>query len=352
MPLCGVQAVEKLLHEHSRRGAEDYGGWVRQLEEVRDLAAGLLSCTPREMAFVGNTSEGLSLVAGSFPWRPGDEILVPRPEFPANVYPWMNLASRGVSVRFVERQEGGRLDADHVERALGKHTRLISVSSVDFSTGYRLDLQALGDLCREKGLFLCVDAIQSLGIVPLDVHACHIHFLAAGGHKWLMGPMGCGILFVEEEAGKLLRPEQAGWKSVVHEQDFFTLRLDFKPDARRFEIGSMNLLGIAGLGASIRMLLEKGIPSILERVLHLNDLLMEGLENRGGRIVSPSHRNERAGILTFVPSADPASLHRQLLSQGIRLSLRNGMLRLSPHFYNQEEEVERFFHHLDRFSSS
>jgi selenocysteine lyase/cysteine desulfurase len=345
-PGCVVEAMGELFRELSQEGITRFPNWMRRIEEVRGLFAGLINSNPGEIAFVGNTSEGLGAVASGLDWRPGESVLVPEPEFPANVYPWMNLQKKGVQVRFIKRADG-RFGVREVEKALRPGTRLLSVSSVCFATGFLCDLEALGEFCREKGLLFCVDAIQSLGVVPMDVRKYNIHFMAAGGHKWLLGTMGCGMLFVSQKANDLLHPEITGWKSVVDEEDFFRRHFDLKTDALRFEPGTMNLAGIYGMGAAVDLLVKAGIEEIHEKVLAMNDQIFQGLKERDLKVVTPMDQGERSGIISFLPSVDPGNLWKHLTREGIMVSQRDGMIRLSPHFYNNGADVERFFEALD-----
>jgi len=317
------------------------------VEATRRQAAKILGAEAHEIAFLTNTSDGLSVVAGGLDWRVGDRVLVVRPDFPSNLYPWMDLEREGVVVDYVRRREG-QVQVEDLEKSLRPGTRLLTVSSVDFLSGYRADLAAMGSFCREKGLLFCVDGIQSLGLVPMDVKGCQIHFLSAGGHKWLLGPMGCGLLYVAQEVVDLVHPKGVGWKSVRRENDFFTIRLDFKPDALRFEPGSLNVLGIHGLGAALNLLLEVGVERIFEGVLAINDLFVQGLRQRGLKIVTPLERDSRSGILSFVPKADPEKTFYTLMEENIMVSERKGLIRLSPHFYNSEKDVRRFFETLER----
>ena len=312
--------------------------------------ARLIGADASEVAFVANTSDGVSAVAQSLGWREGETVLVPRPDFPTNIYPWMHLERWGVRVRFYERREG-RFDVSDVESALVPGTRLLTVSSVDFASGFACDLEALGAFCREKGLLFFVDAIQGLGALPLDVRRCGIHFLAAGGHKWLLSAMGCGLLFVAKTAQDGLVPDRVGWRSVKDEMDFDALHLDLKPDATRFEAGSLNLPGITALGASVGLLLEAGSDGIRERILALNNRFCQGLEERGLRVVTPMAPGERSGILCFEPPGDPDALWRFFAENRVSVSLRRGVIRLAPHFYNHAGDVERFFRVLDRAGS-
>ena len=350
IPICVLKELESLYQQIALYGGGCYSEWMEKIEGVRRLVAVLLSCQPGELAFTGSTSEGLGMVASGLRWRKGDVVLIAAPEFPANLYPWENLASKGVCTKRIPRKNGA-FHVEDVEKALEPRTRLFSVSSVDFITGFRCDLEALGDLCRRKGILLCVDAIQSLGIIPMDVKKFGIHFLSAGGHKWLLSPMGCAIVYISEEVNHLVHPERVGWKSVVDEEDFFQNDFRLKPDARRFEPGSMNVPGIYALGAAIRLLNEAGLERVHERILFLNDLFIEGLRGRKMEIASSLVAQERSGILSFVPKGDPEVFHRFLKERNIVVSVRNGLIRLSPHFYNNPDDVALFFEGLDRFTS-
>lgn len=343
-----VKAVQELLDESSRLGIACYPRWMKRVGEVRALLARLIHAEADEVAFVSNTSEGLGIVASGLSWSPGDHVLVTRPDFPTNIYPWINLERQGVRVGFIERQDG-RFDAADVERALSPKTRLLAVSSADFLTGFLCDLQSLGDLCRRKGILLCVDGIQSVGAVPLDVRASGIHFLSTGGHKWLLGPMGCGMLFVDRAVSPLTHPARVGWKSVKRDDDFFNLDLDLKTDAGRFEPGTMNVQGIYALGRAVELILEVGIEQVQQAVFRILDLFVHSLRKRGIRIVTALRSEERSGILSFVPSRDPKGLFRHFMEDKVMVSERKGMIRLSPHFYNNEDDVRRFFDVLDRF---
>ena len=347
-PIRVIKSVESLLREFSYCGIECYPKWLKRIDEVRGLFANLINAHKHEVAFVGNTSEGLSSVAASLKWKEGDVVLVPRPEFPANIYPWMNLEPQGVLLQFVQREEG-RFGVREIERALKPRTRLFSVSSVDFSTGFRCDLEAIGDFCKRKGILFCVDAIQSLGVIPMDVKKFGIHFMAAGSHKWLLSTMGCGTLFISNEVNDMVHPDRVGWKSVVDEEEFFQLSFDLKPDALRFEPGTMNIAGIYALGAAIDLLQELGIEKIYSDVVNINDLLFQELMDRNVRIMTPMGREERSGILSFIPSSDPKSLFKFLAGKRIVVSLRDNMIRLSPHFYNNRDDVRIFFEALDSF---
>jgi selenocysteine lyase/cysteine desulfurase len=346
-----VKAMASYAKEASRGAITCYGRWVRRVKEVRSLVARLVGAEAEEIAFVGNTSDGLSLVAEGLQWKPGDKVMVSHPDFPTNIYPWMNLRRLGVEPIFIPRINGS-LKVKDVKNALQPGAKMLTVSSVDFRTGFRADLEGLGQLCREKGIFFCVDAIQSLGIIPVDVKACGIHFLAAGGQKWLLGPMGCGGLFVHKDLIGGVHPNRVGWKSVKDEENFFDIDFNLKNDAQRFESGTLNLPGIFGLGAAIEFLFEVGIEKIHKRVLALNDILADGLCERGLKIVSPLDFEKRSGIISFIPDTSPQRVVQSLFDQKVLVSERKGLIRVSPHFYNNGADIQRFFEALDKRSQS
>ncbi len=346
-PTRVADAVGELFRQFSEVGIKRYPQWMQQVNETRSLFARLINAEPLQVCFTGNTSDGLSAVASGLEWKSGDRILLPYPDFPANVYPWLNLEREGVQVDFFPK-ENGRFQPEDIEKALRPGTRLLAVSSNDFSTGFLCDLEALGDLCRRKELLLCVDGIQSLGAVPMDVKKYGIHFLASGGHKWLLSTMGIGALYIAEEANPLVRPVRVGWRSVENEEDFYHLDLTLKRDARRFEPGTLNISGITALGVSLGMLLEIGIEKIHTRILEVTDLIAEGLAWRNLPVISPVERKHRSGIISFVPR-DAAGFFHYCLGKNVMISQRGDAVRLSPHFYSNEADVEAFFTVLDEY---
>ncbi len=340
-----VKAVTDFYNENANQGSREYFNWIKRVEAVRRSAASIINADSDEIAFTGNTSEGISIIASGFNWKKKDEVIIPVPDFPSNVYPWLNLKKKGVQVNFVQRQNGC-INLKDIEKKMTPRTRMIALSSVDYLSGFAANLPELGNFCKKKGIFLFVDAIQSLGVIPLDVKECGIHFLSAGGHKWLTGPMGIGILFINKQVNDLLTPFNLGWKSVINEEDF---NIDFtlKKNALQFEPGTMNISGIFGLGAALNLLKEIGIPNIYYKVLRLNDIFRKHLDERGLHIISPSNRENRSGILSFKPWNDPVKCYNFLISKKIMLSLRNGSIRISPHFYNNEDDISAFFRIFD-----
>jgi selenocysteine lyase/cysteine desulfurase len=342
-----VNAVSALMAQFCNDGYVRYPEWMKMVERTRALFARLIGAASSEVCFTANTSEALSLVAGGISWKLGDKIVVPVPDFPSNVYPWVNLERSGVEVCFLQKNEG-RFGVRDIEAILQPGTRLIAVSSTDFTTGFRCDLEELGAFCRRKGILLCVDAIQSLGAIPVDVKSCGIHFMACGGHKWLLSTMGIGALFVSKEANDLLRPNKVGWHSVENEEDFYNLELTLKTDAGRFEPGTLNLAGITALGTALEMLLEIGIERIFARISDLNGVIFSGLEKRGFRVITSMEPKNRSGILSFAPD-DAGRLFRHLLHRRVLAAQRGNAVRLSPHFYNDESDTERLFEALDSY---
>jgi selenocysteine lyase/cysteine desulfurase len=315
--------------------------WVQRVEEVRTLAGRLMNADPTDIAFVKNTSEGIDFVAEGLPWRTGDNVVIAAEEYPANVYPWMNLASRGVEVRLVATRER-RIWVDDVRALIDASTRVVSLSYVEFASGFRNDLKALGGLCRERGVFFLVDAIQGLGVLPLDVRRTPIDALTADGHKWLLGPEGAGLFYLRRELLNWLRPIAVGWHSVVRATDFSTIDFTLKPNAGRYESGSLNVAGITALGASIELLLNIGIENVAARVLSLTDRLCAGLQAAGLEVYSSRRPEDKSGIVScLTPGQDPREVMRRCRDRGIAINQRAGRVRISPHCYNSEEEIDR-----------
>src|SRR5262245_440103 len=300
-PLSGpaVRALAEWAADMAENGDVHERRWTQRVEHVRGLFGRLLNADPLDIAFIKNTSEGVGIVAEGASWRPGDNVVIAEEEYPANVYPWLNLASRGVETRRVASRQG-RLDIDDIRAAIDARTRILSLSFVEFASGFRNDLDTLGNLCRERGILFFADAIQGLGAQPIDVQRTPIDFLAADGHKWLLGPEGAGIFYIRRELVERLRPVGIGWNSVIHSRDFSRIDFQLKPHAGRWESGSLNVGGISALGASMELLLEVGIDRIAERVLELTDLLCR-LVGDGPTLEVFSSRatEERSGIVSL-----------------------------------------------------
>lgn len=324
--------------EHAGIGA----GFFRRIEQIRGLAGRLINASAREIAFVKNTTEGIGWVANGLAWEPGDNVVTTGSEFPANVYPWEALQDRGVQ-RKVVAEVDGQVATEQIIDAINNRTRVVAISAVQYANGFRCDLAALGRVCREKNVHLCVDAIQQLGAFPIDVQAMNIDFLSADSHKWLCGPEGCGVFYCRESLLTKLKPTITGWLCMKDALDFGKHRFEYVDDARRFDTGCYNIAGILGMGASIELLLSIGIKEIAERILLLTDHLTAGLSQRGYRVLSPRRPGEASGIVLFESDRHNHEQLRNRLEEEHRivLALRNGRLRASPHFYNTIEEMDR-----------
>jgi selenocysteine lyase/cysteine desulfurase len=322
--------------------------WLQRIEATRGLFGRLLNADPQQIAFIKNTSEGIGFVAEGFPWRAGDNVVLAAEEYPANIYPWMNLAGRGVEVRLVPTRDQ-RIWVDDIRAALDARTRVVSLSFVEYASGFRNDLDAVGALCRERGVYFCVDAIQGLGVFPLDVQTTPVDFLAADGHKWLLGPDGAGIFYLRPELVDFLHPVSVGWHSVVGAWDFATIAFHLKPHAGRWEGGSFNAAGIAALGASLELLLRLGIETVRDRVLALTDYLCERLAQIGLEVYSSRRPEDKSGIVSVsAPGRDLRAIVRRCRAQGVVINQRAGRLRISPHCYNTPEEIDRLIEVLQQ----
>jgi len=280
-------------------------------------------------------------VAEGFPWNDGDNVVTLADEFPSNQYPWMNLAERGVECRRVATVEG-RVELAAIAQACDARTRLVSVSWVNFAHGWRNDLDAVAELAHERGALLFVDAIQALGIFPLDVRRTPVDFLAADGHKWLLGPEGAGLFYLRREHLDLLRPVGLGWNSVRQGNDYSRIELNVKSSAGRYEGGSYNMAGLLGLGASLELLGQYKTIEIAERVLSVTDDACARLTAFGAKVYSHRDPGHASGIVAFeLPGRDSLAVKKQLLVHNVVVGCRAGRVRISPHAYTNSEDLER-----------
>ncbi len=321
--------------------------YPRILEESRQLASRLLSCKPEEVSLVGPTSLALSFIANGVNLRKNDNILIYFDDYPSNVYPWMALAEKGVQVRLLNIRELGQIRAVDVMGQVDENTKLVALASCHFVAGTRLDYQAIGKFLRERNILFCLDAIQTLGAFPTTVE--NVDFLAADAHKWLLGPCAAGVMFVKQDLQERVNPRVYGWHNVRCANYVAAEEIIFRRDAYRFEAGTANLLGIVGLHAAMEMLLELGIDNISKELLRKRALLASSLQAKGYSILGAKNGPESAsGIISFFKTGDgelPA-LHQKLLDANIVTSLRSDRkghryIRLSPHFYNTDEELNR-----------
>jgi selenocysteine lyase/cysteine desulfurase len=339
-----MDALSRVVAESGDRRWPERGA---EGERVRDRMAELLGARERhEVAFVGNTSEALSAVAWGIDWRPGDNVVGPEPEFPSNVYPWTSLAPLGVEYRRVpERRDrdGGRVEPDDLIAAMDERTRILAVSWVQYASGHRVPLAPLAAACRETGALFVVDAIQGVGALRLDVEAAGVDVCALASHKWLLGPEGVGVLYVSDRVVERVRSTRHGWRSVAGRFDWTTIDPAPAPGALRFEAGTLNLLGMHGVGAALDLFLELGPDAIEERVLALAERAARGLEGLGFRLAEPRRApGETSGIVAaHHPERSAKELADGLVERGIAAAERAGRLRIAPHAYNTEDEIDR-----------
>ena len=339
----------KVLHEWDCIRAEPWRNTAREqfgvLARSRELCARMIGAVPDEIAMTVNTTYGLNVAASSMPLEPGDVIITPDREFPANVYPWMALAQRrGLTYRRVPCVDG-LADEDALIRALDEPgVRVLSVSWVSFETGLKLDLARLGAACRERDIWFVVDAIQGIGATPIDVRACHIDFLACGGQKWLLSPWGTGFLYVRRELVTQLVPHTVSWLAVKNSEDFTQLcnyELNWFDNARRFEMITLPYQEFAGLNASLELFESVGWQRVHALVEERANQIVEWAQRRRDvALVTPPDRARRAGVIS-IRAADPATASARLVASGVPHALREGMIRLAPHFYTSPDEIER-----------
>jgi cysteine desulfurase/selenocysteine lyase len=334
-------AIQWLTQDSLQYGALHYSQWLATYDGLRRAAARLVNGSPEEIALVKNTSEGIATVALGLDWRPGDRVVAFEEEFPANQNPWRRLASKGVRIEWLSAAD----PLDRIDQA-ARGARLLAISFVQYLTGYRANLEAIGEICRSRGVLYFVDAIQGLGAFPLDVQTAHIDALAADGHKWLLGPEGCGVLYISREMQARVEPVEFGWTNVAafndYESDYGNRDMTLRADAGRYECGTLNTAGCYGLRAAIEFLLEVGVDKIAAAVQALGDQIDAGARRRGYEVISERTPSSGAGIVSFrKPGENSAAVVARLRENGILVSQRAGWVRASPHFYIAPEEIEK-----------
>jgi selenocysteine lyase/cysteine desulfurase len=351
LPVVAADAITNAALAFRDQGGFAYDHYVEMMERTRAAAAELMGVPATDVAFVKNTSEGLGLCASGIDWQPGDRVIVPNHEFPSNVYPWLALRDRGVRVDLVEpigvRRE---LPIEQFEQALREGpTKLVAVSWVQFGYGWRVDLAALGRLCRQHDALLCVDAIQGLGAIPAAFEAWGVDVAAAGAHKWLLSPHGTGIVAVSPRARAQIRPTAPGWASVAWRGEWDNLEYVPDPTARRYEGGEANLITIAGLGASIELLQSTGLDDVWAHVDRLCRHAAAGLADLGAELRSVHDNDNRSGIVSFALAGRSADeVVGVLEARGILARARCGAVRLSPHAYNTVDEIDQVLAEIER----
>jgi selenocysteine lyase/cysteine desulfurase len=333
----------------SRQSEEpfDLDHWERLRIQVRARIAELVGAHAEAIAFTKNTTSGLGLVAAGLDWREGDNIVGVDGEFPANIYPWLGLKDRGVSLRLCPH-DAGRVDTRALLRLCDERTRVVAISLVQFWSGFRCDLQALSNGLRSSNALLVVDGMQAVGVLQVQLGQLAVDVLACGAQKWMLGPTGIGFVYLSQRARERVRPVLIGIDSVVRDREYFEYDLTFKPDARRFEEAAPNWPGILGMGAAVNLLVRAGPAAVESGALRLADRLREELVGRGFRLVfTPERPGEKSAIVSFHHARMvPAEVHRWLHDAGIILSLRGNFLRASPHYYNNDADIDRLLEAL------
>jgi len=345
LPARAAEAMNAYVTESSL-DQQEFGGVLREIAETRRDAAALIGADASEVSLLGPTSLGLSLFANGIDWKAGDEVLIYGEDYPANVYPWLNLRRQGVVIRYLRTEILGKITPECVEAALTPATRLVALASAHFQTGWRIDIPAIGDLLRKKDILFSLDAIQTLGAFPTT--ASHVDFLSADAHKWLLGPLAMGVVFVAKDRAELCRPTLLGSWNVKSPDFQAQEEIEFEEGGRRYEPGVLNIAGIYGMHAAINLIRETGLGTVSTLILERRDRLQSGLSSLGFEFLGPDASEPlRSGILTARhPAHDPARLFAALEQAGISASCRKTRnhgtwLRFSPHFYNTDAEIDR-----------
>jgi len=338
-PLCrpAAEAMKWLADDALENGSLHYDKWLETYDGLRNSAARLVNATPAEIALVKNTSEGIATVAMGLDWRTGDTIVAFNEEFPANQYPWKRLESRGVKTKWLSVMD----PLDKIDEA-AKGARLLAISFVQFLTGYRANIEKIGEICHRRGAIFFVDAIQGLGVFPLDVKQAYIDALAADGHKWLLGPEGCGILYISQQLQERVAPVEFGWTNVAGYNDYGSRDMTLRPDAGRYECGTLNTIGCYGLRASIDFILNVTLGEIGPAVQALGDRIDQGVKLKGYETACERTPETGSGIVSFrKPGVDTVAMVARLKQNGVAAAARAGWIRMSPHFYITEEDIDR-----------
>ncbi len=341
LPRRSAEAMQRMTADQMDAGGCNWPEWLDAVAGLRRAAAQLIGASKSEIAITKNTSEGLSFIANGLDWRSGDIVVGVRGDFPANYFPWARLRRLGVQLRWVELRDGC-IDVDELDRAC-EGARLLAVSFVHYLSGFRLDLDAVGEICKRRGCLFVVDAVQGLGPFPIDVKRSGIHALSASGHKWLLGPEGSAIFYIDHDLMPSVEPKEFGWTNVQRFHAFSTEE-KLRTDAGRYECGTLNTIGCFGLRASIELFLEVGVERIAERVLQLADRVADLATNRGFELAARRSPPTASGIVSFRKAGfDTQTTAERLAANQISVSARHGYVRVAPHFYNTEDEIDRFF---------
>jgi selenocysteine lyase/cysteine desulfurase len=340
LPRRSAQAMQELADEVMHHGSVGYRSWVEAIAGVRQAAARLIGAAPEEIAITKNTSEGLAAIANGLEWSPGDVVVGIEDEFPANYFPWAQLERRGVTLRWLKLR-GGRIGLEEIDRAC-EGARLLAISFVQYVSGFRIDLDAVGEICRRRGCLLVVDAVQGLGPFRIDVKRSGIHALSAAGHKWLLGPEGMALLYVDRDLIPQVRPVEFGWTNTAGWRTY-SRDGELRAGAARYECGTMNTIGCFGFRASLELFLEAGVERVGARVDELAGWIASGAQEKGYELMTTREAGSGSGIVSMrKEGVDSVAVVAKLLENGVTVSPRFGWIRAAPHFYANEADVAKF----------
>lgn len=337
--------LQEYLDHFLYKGFRDYDIWYNKYEEIREGLGEFIGAKKTEIAFIKNTSAGIAIFANGIDFKKGDNVIIPSIEYPANVYPWLNLESKGVQTKFLQADDGF-VNIDKLYDLIDENTRAVSISWIEFVNGFKNDLKTVSEICKIKSeeygrkIYFCVDAIQGLGAFDIDVKALNIDFLAADGHKWFLALEGAGFLYCSEDIIDEIKPVSVGWKSVENPLNFTDINFTLQQTANKFEEGSLNVAGIISLGASLELFNQVGIKNIEQRILSLSSYAADKISLKA-ELKSFTDDKYRSGIVSF-KTKDIEKDFLKIMARGVQFSKRGDMLRISPHFYNTYEEIDAF----------
>ena len=349
-PISSIVAgrLSNLLKEKSETKMDDYTSFLTVLDETKIMLSELINCTTDRVAFIDNTSNGLNILAQSIEWKNGDRILLNDVEFPANVYPFLNLKRFGVEIDFV-KSENGIVTAEQIIDSIKPETRLVSVSFVQFLSGYKVDLEKIGNYCRANNVILSVDGIQGIGAMRIDVKKSKIDFLSCGTQKWLLGMQGLAFVYIDENFQKRMIPSNIGWLSVENAWNLLDYKMDLKRSANVFQVGTLNSFGIYAFSTSLKLFKNFGYNKIEDEVLSNTKYFINKLNSIGIDSVLVNRTDkELAGIITIKPKG-AEHIFEELEKVKIICSLREGFIRFAPHFYNTYHEIDKVVEELQKF---
>ncbi len=343
-----VDRLNKFIQLRSIGEIENYPTFLSAQENVKRMLSKIFNTTPERFAFVDSVSNGFNILAQGIEWKTGDRIILNDIEFPANVYPFLNLKKLGVEIDFV-KSKNGRIDIDDIEKLLTPRTRLLSISAVQFLTGFRSDLSEIGKLCKSHNVIFSVDVIQAAGAVNINVKRSNIDFLCGGSHKWFMGLQGASYFYLTEELQSMLKQKFIGWLSVENSWDFTDYKLKLLKTAESFQNGSLNVIGYISFEETLKLFDDIGIDKIEQKIISNTEFLMERLDNIGLEPLLKGVAQKHLSGIVSVNHSDSEKIKNEMQKSGFAFSCREGKMRFSPHFYNTEDEINRLTEELKRY---